>query len=148
MILLDTNVVSELRRKHNGPDPRVAHWIAQQAEETLFLSAMTILELERGILLRARRDERQGRAIRDWLEQGVLPRFAGRILPFDVEVARACAALHVPVSRPELDAMIAATALIHGLAVATRNTADFADMGVRLVDPWRDQRVGTGSAPE
>lgn len=149
MILLDTNVLSEIRKIRNGrADPAVAAWSAGQAEADLFLSAISVMEIEKGVLRLARRDPHQAALLRHWLDHTILPSFAGRILPFDAEVARACAALHVPISRPELDAMIAATALVHGLVVATRNTADFEGLGVRLVDPWQGQRVGTGSAPE
>ena len=76
-----------------------------------------------------------------------MPRFANHILPIDEAVALACAELHIPARRPELDALIAATALVHNLTLATRNVRDFAGTGVRLVNPW-DYRVGTGSAPE
>lgn len=137
MILLDTNVVSELRQRRGGPDPRVAHWIGRQTEGTLFLSAATILELERGVLLMERRDRRQGQALRRWLKDGIFPAFEGRVLPMDIPVALTCAALHVPDRRPEMDAIIAATALVRNFSLATRNIADFAGTGVRLVDPWQ-----------
>ena len=137
MLLLDTNVVSELRKESiKRADPNVVAWAARQAPESTFLSAMTVFEIEHGILRMERRDEVQGAALRRWFEGQVLPGFDGRILPFDIAVARRCAALHVPDPKPERDAMIAATALVHGLTLATRNVADFRDMGAKLVDPW------------
>jgi len=137
MLLLDTNVISELRKTANvRADPAVAAWAARQDPESTFLSAVTLFEIEHGILRMERRDEAQGAALRRWFEDQVLPGFDGRVLPFDIAVARRCAALHVPDPKPERDAMIAATALVHGLTLATRNVADFRDMGVKLVDPW------------
>lgn len=137
MILLDTNVVSELRKVRAGKaDPRVAAWIRTVPPEGLALSAITVQELEIGVLLLERRDPAQGEILRRWLDDHVLPAFAGRILPVDAAVARAGARLSVPDPLPYRDGLIAATALVHGAAVATRNVADFAGTGVRLVDPW------------
>ena len=138
MILFDTNVVSELRRAAKA-DARVKAWAAQQPPATLFLSAVTILELETGVQRMERRDRRQGAVLRQWLDGDVLPAFEGRVLAFDMAVARRCAALHIPNPKPERDAMIAATALVHRLTLATRNIADFQTMGVALVDPWAEQ---------
>ena len=137
MFLLDTNVVSELRRATFGKaDPGVTAWAAAISPESLFLSAITILELEHGTLLVERRDPVQGGRLRAWIQDSVLPAFAGRILPVDTDVAIRCAALHVPDPRPDRDALIAATALVHAMTVVTRNTADFAPTGVRLLNPW------------
>ena len=147
MILLDTNVVSEMRPRKGAGHAAFAGWAKAVATEPLFLSAITIFELERGAMLLERRDPRQGAALRDWLNEGVLPRFAERILPVDQEVSSICAGLNATRTRPDLDAFIAATALAHKLPLATRNVRDFADTGVKLVNPW-DYRVGTGSAPE
>jgi predicted nucleic acid-binding protein len=135
MFLLDTNVLSELRRRKVG-EPRVLAWAEKVDPVTLFLSAITILEVEEGALLLKRRDLRQGRVLEQWLRTFVLPSFSGRILPFDEVVALRCAALHVPATRPERDTLIAATALEHGLTVVTRNIRDFAAMGVPLLNPW------------
>ena len=135
MFLLDTNVVSELRRPDKA-DANVRDWAAGTQLAELFLSAVTVLEIERGILLIQRRDQMQAAILRRWLEEDVLTDFAGRIFPVDVPVARRCAALHVPDRQPERDAMIAATALVHGLTVVTRNTADFVATGVALLNPW------------
>ena len=137
MFILDTNVVSELRKAGSGKaDARVVAWASALRPATLFLSAITVLELEQGTLQLERRDARQGAVIRQWLELQVRPAFAGRILPIDERVALRCARLHVPDPRKERDALIAATALVHGMTVVTRDVADFAPTGVPLVDPW------------
>jgi toxin FitB len=135
MFLLDTNVVSELRRPERA-DARVRAWAAKTPVELSSLSVVTVQELERGILLMERRDPRQGAILRQWLEEDVLTRFAFRILPIDIAVSRRCAQLHVPPPRPERDALIAATAMVHGLTVVTRNTPDFEPMGVAVLNPW------------
>lgn len=135
MILLDTNVVSELRKDRRA-EPNVVAWVGAQPNESLFLSAVTVLELEVGVRRLEGRDPRQAERFRSWLDAKVLPAFAGRVLPIDLQVALRCAPLHVPDPRPERDAMIAATALVHGLTLATRNTPDFAATDVRLLNPW------------
>jgi hypothetical protein len=147
MILLDTNVVSAMRRRRTAPDPHVAAWLADQPFATNFMSVITVMEVERGIRRPARRDPRQAESLRQWYAQEVLRRFADRVLPVGIDVAQACAKLHAGRTLPELDALIAATALVHDLTLATRNVRDFAGTGVRLVNPWA-YRVGTGSAPE
>jgi len=137
MFLLDTNVVSELRKAGAGKaDKNVVTWATSAAAGTMFVSVITVQELEIGVLLAERRDPSQGRILRRWLETQVLPAFAERILPVDSAVARRSAVLHVPDPRPIRDSLIAATALVHGLPVVTRNVADFAPMGVDLIDPW------------
>lgn len=135
MFLLDTNVLSELRRR-DRTDPRVASWADGVDAQSLFLSVVTVLEIEAGTLSIARRDPAQGAMLRSWIDRKVMPAFAGRILPIDVAVAVRCARLHVPDPRSERDALIAATALVHNLRVVTRNVADFAGMGVDLLNPW------------
>ncbi len=135
MYLLDTNVLSELRRGKRA-HANVVAWAGTVHPADLFLSAITILEIERGILLVARRDKKQGALLRAWLDERVLPQFDGRILPVDASVAVACAALQVPNPRPHLDALIAATARVHRLKLATRNVSDFEDFGVELINPW------------
>jgi predicted nucleic acid-binding protein len=139
MFVLDTNVVSELRKAKAGKaDPNVANWAAGVPAVALFVSAVTILELETGVLLVQRRDHKQGALLRAWLDQHVLPAFSGRVLPVDTAVAQRCAALHVPDPRSERDALIAATAMVHSMTVVTRNVADFAATGVPLLNPWDD----------
>ena len=137
MYLLDTNVVSELRKAKSGKaDPNVTAWAAGVPAASLFLSAISILELETGVLLVERRDTQQGALLRTWLVHHVLPAFADRILPVDTAVAQHCARLHVPDPLGERDALIAATALVHGLTVVTRNVTDFEPTGVPLLNPW------------
>jgi len=135
MFLLDTNVVSELRRPRRT-DPKVAAWADSLPPSDLFLSTVTVLELETGALLLTRRDASQGTLIQQWIEDRVLTAFADRILAVDTAVARRCARLHVPDPRPYRDSLIAATALVHGLVVATRNRADFERMAVPVLNPW------------
>jgi len=137
MFLLDTNVVSELRKANVGKaDKNVVGWASGPSASELFVSVITIEELEIGVLLVERRDPPQGRMLRRWLEAQVLPAFANRILPIDLAVARRSASLHVPHPRPARDTLIAATALVHGMSVVTRNVADFAHVGVDVIDPW------------
>ncbi len=137
MFVLDTNVVSELRKAKAGKaDANVTAWAAEMPAEQLFVSAITILELELGVLLLERRDARQGATMRAWFERSVMPAFAGRVLSVDTAVALACAELHVPNPRGERDALIAATARVHAMTVVTRNVADYDRTGVRVLDPW------------
>ena len=137
MFLLDTNVVSELRKVRLGKaDPNVARWADEVDPADLYLSVIVVQELEIGIRLAERRDPAQGAIFRAWLEAQVLPAFAGRILPVDIAVALRSAALHVPDPRPVRDALIAATALVHRMTVITRNVADFAPTGVSVLNPW------------
>jgi hypothetical protein len=135
--LLDTNVVSELRKVKTGRiDRHVAAWEKSISAGEMFLSVVSILELEIGILLLERRDARQGSLLRSWMGHQVLSAFEGRIMPISLEVIHLCAFLHVPNPRPERDALIAATAMSHGMTVVTRNVRDFAPMGVAIVNPW------------
>lgn len=135
MFLLDTNVISELRKVHKA-DRRVAKWAEQGAPGDHFLSVVTVLEVQLGAMRLERRDPAQGSKLRSWIDDYVLRQFRGRIIPIDTNIAVACAALHVPDPRSERDAWIAATALVHDLTVVTRNTRDFESTGVRLLNPW------------
>lgn len=137
MFVLDTNVISELRQGKPQPSAAVRRWAAGQPSHRLFLSAITILELELGIQALERRTPPQGSALRSWLT-GVRAAFAGRILPFGENTAAMCASLHIPNPRSERDAMIAATALEHKFTVVTRNVVDFEATGVALINPWLD----------
>jgi toxin FitB len=135
MFVLDTNVISELRHGKPQQSALVRAWAAGQPSSRLYLSAISILELEKGILALERRMPAQGSALRAWLA-GVRSAFAGRILPFTENTAPICAALHVADPRSERDAVIAASAIEHRFAVVTRNVSDFANAGVALVNPW------------
>lgn len=140
MYVLDTNVISELRKaKTAKADKNVLAWAARIPVSQMFLSAISILELETGVLLVERRDAVQGAQLRKWLNQQVIPVFSERVLPVDMAVAQCCAKLHVPDPRAERDALIAATALVHSMVVVTRNVADFAMTGVQIVNPWESQ---------
>ena len=134
--LLDTNVVSEALRPR--PDARVLAWLRAH-EAGAWLSVVTIGELEAGI--RGAPDPRRAEVLRAWLDDVLIPQFAHRLLPIDLEVARrwgertsAARAAGTPVGA--VDALLAATAAHHGLAVATRNVRDFAHLTVDVVDPW------------
>ena len=137
MYLLDTNVVSELRKIRLGKaDVHVAQWADNVEAADLYVSVITIQELEIGVLLAERRDPSQGANFRAWLDVHVLPAFNGRILSVDTAVALRSARLHVPDPRPVRDGLIAATALVHGMTVVTRNIADFSPAGVAVLNPW------------
>ena len=137
MFVLDTNVVSELRKARQGKaDANVVAWSQSVDAAQLFVSAITIMELELGVLAIERKDAAQGALLRAWLEQHVLPEFADRTLSVDTAVAQRCARLHVPDRRGERDALIAATALVHGMTLVTRNIADFQPTRVDLLNPW------------
>lgn len=137
MYLIDTNVVSELRKIRLGKaDVHVANWADSVDAADLYLSVITLQELEIGVLLAERRDPPQGAVFRAWLNDHVLPAFTGRILAVDTAVAQRSARLHVPDPRPVRDGLIAATALVHGMTVVTRNVADFDPTGVPTLNPW------------
>lgn len=135
MYVLDTNVISELR-KGKKAERRVRMWARMVSAGSLYLSVISVLELEIGILLVERRDPTQGAILRAWMDGHVLSSFSGRILAVDTAVAQRCASLHVPNPRSDRDALIAATALVHGMTVVTRNVGDFHTTGVAVVNPW------------
>ena len=137
MYVLDTNVISELRKIKSGrAHEGVVCWANQLSSSLLFISVITILEIQTGILSLAQRDTEQADRLRYWLNRQVLPAFAERTLHIDTAIAQRCASLQVPDRRVDRDAMIAATALEHDMIVATRNIADFTATGVELVNPW------------
>lgn len=136
-LILDTNVLSELRKVRLGKaDMNVTAWAESVDATDLFVSAITIMELELGVLSIERKDATQGALLRTRLEQHVLPEFSRRTLSVDTAVAQRCARLHVPDKRGERDALIAATALVHDMTVVTRNVVDFKSTGVPLINPW------------
>lgn len=139
MYILDTNVISELRRPEKA-DANVLNWASRVPVAKFYLSAITIFELERGIGLLARRDETQAASLRQWFEEHILTTFDRRIFAIDAAVAMRCARLHVPDPQSDRDSFIAATALVHGMSVVTRNTADFEKTGVPLINPWRSMQ--------
>jgi toxin FitB len=137
MYLLDTNVVSELRKVNSGKvDTHFKNWADNVDSDELYISVLTIQELEIGVLLTERRDVKQGAMLRAWLNRYVLPAFEGRIFDIDTEIARSSALLHVPNPRPIHDGLIAATALVHKMAVVTRNVKDFKNTGLDIINPW------------
>ena len=131
--LIDTNVLSDARRRRSAS---LMAWLADQMVGDLAFSAITLLELERGIQLKERRDPEGARALRRWFTTDVASLVDGRVLPVTEAVAARAAGLHVPDPMPEMDALIAATALVHDLVLVTRNVGDFSRSGVRLFDPW------------
>ena len=135
MFVLDTNVISELRNPAKA-NAGVLAWAGAQVPQQLYVSAITVLELETGVLLKEHKDPAQGALLRAWLNNNVLPAFAGQVLAVDLAVARLCAQLHVPNRKSERDALIAATAMVHGMTVVTRNVADFQATGAALLNPW------------
>ncbi|MER9491012.1 type II toxin-antitoxin system VapC family toxin [Mesorhizobium sp. M0006] len=135
MFILDTNVVSNLRRRDKA-DRNVLAWSETHDIASFFMSVISILELEIGTLLLSRKDTRQATMYREWLDQTLIPQFGDRILSIDTAVVVRCANLHVPDPKPERDALIAATALVKNLTVVTRNTKDFEGTGVKLFNPW------------
>jgi predicted nucleic acid-binding protein len=133
-VLLDTDVLSALRRPERNP--HLAKWLTGQDAEEFYISAVTEMEIVAGVLAKERQDPAQGLVLRLWLES-VQKLFQGRVLPFDSSTARVAAAIAVLRTRGLADTQIAATAIAHSMPLATRNTKDFADIpGLALVDPW------------
>lgn len=137
--LLDTNILSELRKPQSRANAGVLDWARSQHADTLSISVITVMEIEVGIKRLERRDPEQAERLHGWLRTDVLTAFERRTLPVDLVVARRAAQLHVPDPRPERDCLIAATALVHDLTVVTRNVRDFEPLGVRVLNPWADQ---------
>jgi len=137
MFLLDTNVISELR-KADKADFHVVDWARKIRPSEMFVSVISIMELRMGILRLARKDTRQAEILSRWLDTLVIPTFTGRILSIDLAVANQCAVLHVPDPRSDRDALIAATAMVYGFTVVTRNIKDFRETGVSLINPWNN----------
>ena len=146
MYLLDTNVLSELREGKPHADAHVLAWAAGVPLGTQYVSTITLMELEIGILRLERRSPPGGQALRAWLA-GVRQLFAGRTLAVDDAVTQRCARLHVPDPASPHDALIGATALAHGMTLVTRNSSDFEGMGITLLNPWLPDAVSVASIP-
>ena len=131
MYLIDTCVVSEARRRA----PAAVAWLRAAQSETLFLGAITIGQIMKGIMIKVRTDPPQAAALLRWLDELRLV-YASHILPIDDAVATGWGRLMAQRSRPMADALIAATARVHNKIVVTRNVADFQDTGVQLLNPW------------
>jgi len=141
MYLLDSNIVSELRKAPAGrANPGVVAWARTTNPEALFISAITLMELEKGVQLKTRRDPIAGNVLRRWLIEKVRPAFHGKVLVVDETVALENANYHVPDPRPLADSLIAATAKVHGLCLVTRNIRDFEPFqqihGLQVINPW------------
>lgn len=136
MFIVDTNIVSDLRKPGKAP-PSLVAWAQSQPPSAIYISVVSMWELEYGILLKAHSDLAQGKVLKDWFEQSVISAYTGRILPICFDVMRVCAPMHVPDKRPERDALIAATAIVHNMTVVTRNENDFAGMNCPLLNPWK-----------
>ena len=135
--ILDADVLSEFRKIGDGrADPNVMAWAATVDAVELHLSVITLMEIELGILRLERRDPSQAARLRAWFGGKVLPEFAGRVLPVDEAVALRAAVLHVPNPQSDRDAYIAATAMVHGMTVVTRNVDDFSTPSVKVINPW------------
>lgn len=135
--LLDTNVVSEIRKVERGTaDNQVVAWARSVPASSMWLSVISVHELEVGVGLVERRDPTQGQLLRQWLDARLRPAFADRLLVVDDDVARASARCHIPDPRDIRDTLIAATASVHDLTVVTRNTADFEGLPTRVINPW------------
>jgi predicted nucleic acid-binding protein len=140
MYLLDTDVLSELKKVGVGrAHPRVASWANKTKTAEYWISVVTIFEATRGMLLKERYDPIQAGYLRRWINLQVLPNFKNHILDLDLKTMQICAALHVEKTRPYRDSMIAATALVHGLTLATRNVKDFLGTGVTIINPWDEE---------
>ncbi|WP_420623553.1 type II toxin-antitoxin system VapC family toxin [Candidatus Poriferisodalis sp.] len=138
MFVLDTNIVSELRKARSGKaNLGVNEWASAVPTALMFMSVVSLHELEHGVLLAERRDPAQGELLRAWLDGSVSSAFEDRLLPVTAEIARMAAALHVPDPAPFRDALIAATALHHDMTVVTRNLSDFERFDqLRVSNPW------------
>ncbi len=135
-------MISELRRLGDGKaDARVVAWVSDRNAADFYVSALTLMELEIGILRIERRNVKQGAQLRAWMDRYVLPEFLPRTLPVNSTVALKCAQLHVPDPRAEREALVAATAIVHGMTVVTRNVADFRIAGADAIDPWSEHHA-------
>jgi predicted nucleic acid-binding protein len=133
--LVDTNVISELRRRDRA-HPSVKAWFQTHPVDDLFLSVISLMELENGILRLPSNDRQHRQQLRSWLDGQIRPQFSERLLPIDEAVALKCATFNLAERTSLADFLIAATALVHDLVVVTRNVRHFEPTGVRIFDPW------------
>lgn len=132
-------MVAEIRKIQQGKaDTHLSAWVKQTPANQMYISVITLLELEKGIMQIERKDKEQGFILRTWLEQQVKPVFKGRILPFDECTAPICASIHIPNPKPITDSLIVATAKQYGLTVVTRNVKDFTETGVKVFNPCQE----------
>lgn len=137
MYLLDTNILSEIRKIQAGrANQGIAQWAQAHPKSLMYISAITLLELERGTLAAEQRDQQQGAVYRRWLSQIVLPEFQNRILPVDAQTVLLCAPMHVPDKKSLADSLIAATAMQYNMTVITRNEKDFIHTGAKIYNPF------------
>tara|TARA_R110001592_G_scaffold341474_1_gene630555 strand:+ start:27062 stop:27484 length:423 start_codon:yes stop_codon:yes gene_type:complete len=137
MYLLDTNVISELRKVKSGKaDKHIESWSFQVDPQLLYVSSIVIHEIELGILLAERSDRAKGKVLRKWMSEHVLPAFDGRILSVDKDVVLVSAKYHVPDPKPYRDTLIAASAVVHDMTIVTRNVGDFNLDGLKVFNPW------------
>lgn len=140
--LLDTNVISELRKDNqNKADKNVIAWVRSVKKSDLYISVITIHETELGALRAERKDPKQGEILRNWVNCQISSAFAGRIMPVNTKIAKCSAALNVPNLRSFMDSLIAATALVHKMILVTRNVVDFNGTGVQLINPWQSPDI-------
>ncbi len=137
MYLLDTNVISELRKIPKGTDDEnVCAWAKSVDSALMFMSCVTVFEIELGIQLHRRKDVVQSAVYHEWFHGHVIPLFAGRVLPINEKIALIAAELNIPDRRPINDGYILATGIVHQLTIVTRNEKDFNDAGVKVFNPW------------
>lgn len=137
MYLLDTNVISEIRKVNAGKaNAGVTQWTKKTSQSLMYVSVISLMEIEQGILRLERKDTVQACLLKDWFHNIVLPSFDNNVVNIDKNIALTCATLHVPDQKPANDSLIAATALIHDLTLVTRNTKDFEQTGVKLFNPF------------
>lgn len=137
MYLLDTNVISEIRKVNAGKaNAGVTQWTKKTSQSLMYVSVISLMEIEQGILRLERKDTVQACLLKDWFHNIVLPSFDNNVMNIDKNIALTCATLHVPDKQPANDSLIAATALVHDLTLVTRNTKDFEQIGVKLFNPF------------